>query len=129
MEEGKITISRVSGNMIYPSNFLLICATNPCPCGYFGSHQKKCICNDYKVKNYNSKYSGPFLDRIELEVEINIPMEERVLIEVDLKETYQRIEKAVQKQKERYKNTNYFYNGMLRGNDVDKFYSARFRSR
>jgi magnesium chelatase family protein len=65
MEDGKVTISRVNCTNTYPSDFMLIAAMNPCPCGYYG--QSKCCCTDYEVLKYRQRVSGPILDRIDIQ--------------------------------------------------------------
>lgn len=65
MEDRKVTISRVRTTNTYPSNFMLVAAMNPCPCGYFG--QEKCRCTDYEILKYRNKLSGPILDRIDIQ--------------------------------------------------------------
>ena len=65
MEDRKVTISRVKYTNTYPSNFMLVAAMNPCPCGYFGRDQ--CKCSDYEVLKYRQKISGPIMDRMDLQ--------------------------------------------------------------
>ena len=66
LESGRITISRASGNQTWPARFILIAATNPCPCGWHGSGQKPCLCTPEKINSYRRKLSGPILDRIDM---------------------------------------------------------------
>ena len=70
MEEGSITISRVAGTLTYPCNVMLICAMNPCPCGYFGHPTRKCTCPHGTPAKYLSKVSGPLLDRLDIHIEV-----------------------------------------------------------
>ena len=70
MEDGKVTISRVAGTLTYPSQFMLVCAMNPCKCGYFGSDVRKCTCKSQDIQKYLSRISGPLLDRIDIQVEM-----------------------------------------------------------
>lgn len=66
MEERKITISRASGTMTFPSGFMFVAAQNPCPCGYYQDEQTDCSCSMAQVERYRRKISGPLLDRIDL---------------------------------------------------------------
>jgi len=66
MEDGVVTISRSLGSFSFPCRFLLIAASNPCPCGFKGHPKRKCVCTPKQVEYYRKKLSGPILDRIDL---------------------------------------------------------------
>ena len=70
LENAKITISRVSGAVTYPSEFMLVCAMNPCKCSWYGDPSGKCNCSEYAVQLYRSKISGPMMDRIDIVIEV-----------------------------------------------------------
>jgi magnesium chelatase family protein len=70
LEDRAITITRTAWKMTFPSDFILVCAMNPCPCGYYGDPTHKCTCKKGAVEKYLSKISGPLLDRIDLRVEV-----------------------------------------------------------
>ena len=65
MEEGKIFLARSRGNFVYPADFMLLGATNPCPCGYYPD-RNRCRCQDWEVRRYLARLSGPLLDRMDL---------------------------------------------------------------
>lgn len=70
IEDATVTITRAAGRVTFPSVFMMVCAMNPCRCGYFGSRRGKCTCKSGEVKSYLSKLSGPMLDRIDIQVEM-----------------------------------------------------------
>ena len=71
LEDGQVTISRASGSACYPSRFMLVCAMNPCKCGWYGHPSGRCKCSEHDVTRYLSRLSGPLLDRIDLFVEVS----------------------------------------------------------
>lgn len=70
LEEGRVVISRASGTMTFPAQFMLVAAMNPCPCGFYGDPKKECRCSPSQITKYRHKISGPLLDRIDLHVEV-----------------------------------------------------------
>ena len=71
IEDRRVTVARVSRSVEYPANFMLIASMNPCPCGNYGSRTQVCKCTPSQIHNYVSKLSGPLLDRIDLQIEVD----------------------------------------------------------
>jgi len=70
LEEGEIRISRAKAQWVFPSRFMLVCAMNPCPCGWLGDYRRTCHCSLGQIHKYHARISGPILDRIDLHVEV-----------------------------------------------------------
>jgi magnesium chelatase family protein len=70
LEDGKVTISRAAGSLTFPSEFMLVAAMNPCPCGHYGDLRRECRCAPAQVQKYRNRLSGPLMDRIDLHIEV-----------------------------------------------------------
>lgn len=70
LEDGVVTITRASGSLTLPSRFMLVCAMNPCRCGWYGHPDRRCTCSEKQVESYMRRISGPLLDRIDLHIEV-----------------------------------------------------------
>lgn len=70
LEDGEVTVTRAAAKVTYPSSFMLVCAMNPCRCGYFGDPSRQCTCAPGAVSKYLERVSGPLLDRIDIEIEL-----------------------------------------------------------
>ena len=70
IEDGKITISRANASLTYPCSAMVVCAMNPCPCGFHGHPKRECTCPEGAAKRYLARISGPLLDRIDIHIEV-----------------------------------------------------------
>jgi magnesium chelatase family protein len=70
LEDGSVTISRVSGAVTYPAEFMMVCAMNPCKCGWYGDPSGRCTCSQQAVEHYRGRISGPMMDRIDIVIEV-----------------------------------------------------------
>lgn len=125
LEEHSITISRSEEQHVFPSDFMLVAAMNPCPCGYY-PNRKQCNCTEYQVRQYRSKVDGPILDRIDLCIYTQqIQYEDLIAKEKEesSKEIRKRITKAIEMQRERYKGTDILFNSQIPVKDISKFCS------
>lgn len=114
LETGLIEINRGKQRCIYPANFTLVAASNPCPCGFAGS-KHKCRCSEYELQRYRSRFSGPILDRIDLmlrieAIEIKEMAENKAESSLQIKK---RVERAVALQRQRYVKTAFLNNSNL----------------
>ena len=114
LEDGKVTISRVSGSVSYPAKFMLVCAMNPCKCGWYGHPSGRCTCSPAAVKQYLSRLSGPLLDRIDMIVEVPAVEFESLSSRTQGEssaEVKARVDGARQRQNERFRGTGVHANG------------------
>ncbi len=116
IENGTITISRAACALTYPCSVMLICAMNPCPCGYFGHPTRKCSCPNGAPARYLSKVSGPLLDRLDIHIEVppvdynQLSDEENGECSADIRA---RVNEARKIQIERFKGTNVTCNAKM----------------
>lgn len=107
IEDGVITVSRAKGSTMYPARFMLCASMNPCPCGNYGSETLECKCSDAQIRRYKAKISGPLLDRIDLQIQVD-SVKYDDLVSDELEESSeavrQRVNVARRIQRERFKN-------------------------
>lgn len=124
LEDEKVSISRLNMAVTYPCKVILLASMNPCPCGFYGSDTQKCSCTKHKIQRYMNKISGPLLDRMDLQVEVNrVPYRE---LNSDIEEESslvikKRVNKARKIQQERYKGKAIFSNSELSPGLMNKY--------
>ncbi len=123
LEDGVITVSRVRGHMKYLARCMLVASMNPCPCGYFGSRLKNCRCGSHEIRKYLHRISGPLLDRIDIQVEVDaVPVEE--IAAHSQAETSAQVRKRVVEarrlQAERFAGTDIRCNAQMTGKQMER---------
>lgn len=128
LEEEEIRLNRITGMVTFPAKFILVAASNPCKCGYLGDSKQECTCNALQLQHYQSKLSGPIMDRIDLHVELQSVDYKTVISRVEgiknnwsSKDMAEMVEKARIIQLERYKGSTTQYNSQLNGNEIRKY--------
>lgn len=125
LEDGVVTISRAKGAATYPARFILVAATNPCPCGFLGDVKKACVCAPSAVSRYQKRISGPILDRIDLHLEVPQVEVEKLTGDTTQNETSAkirlRVENASLLQKRRFANLKVDLNSQMGPGLVKKF--------
>lgn len=132
LEDGKVTITRASGSLTYPAQFMLVSAMNPCPCGYFTDPARECRCSPIQIQRYRSKISGPLLDRIDIHMEVPAVKFKELSGEGIAESSNivrQRVEKAREIQKERLKSKGLFANGQMGLKDIRKYCGVNSQGR
>lgn len=126
LEDGTITISRVSATLTYPCSITLVTAMNPCPCGNLGNPKRACTCTPNQIQRYRAKISGPLLDRIDIQIELPAVSYDELSARPDGDTSAairERVNKARRIQIERYKNDGITSNSQLSAGLLDKYCS------
>jgi len=124
LEDARVTISRAVGSITYPASIMLVCAMNPCLCGYATDPQHECTCTPQQIQRYRAKISGPLLDRIDIQIEVpavkykelsqHLTSEGSATIRV-------RVNRAREVQLQRFAGRTLFCNAQMTSRDIRKF--------
>ncbi|MCX5811907.1 MAG: YifB family Mg chelatase-like AAA ATPase [Proteobacteria bacterium] len=124
LEDGNVTISRVTHSITFPAKFMLIAAMNPCPCGYWGDSRRACICSGSQIRKHRSRISGPLLDRMDMHIEVP-PVTVRELSIEKEEETSEKIRERVlgahRIQEDRFKGRKIFSNCHMAPRMIKKY--------
>ena len=124
LEDGQVTISRVTGAVTYPAEFMLVCAMNPCKCGWNGDPSGRCNCSEQAVQNYRGRISGPLLDRIDIVVEVPAvhfeDLRERAQAEPSAK-VKERVDAARERQHRRFQGNGNMCNARMGPDEMREF--------
>ncbi len=124
LEDRRVTISRATMTVTYPSKLMLVAAMNPCPCGYYGDTRHQCTCSREEIVRYRSRISGPLMDRIDIHV--NVP----AVLFTELatrrrgessRQIRERVKRAQKIQARRFEGTNIHFNSEMQSQDVERF--------
>ncbi len=121
LEDGVVSISRAKQRVSYPADFMLVAASNPCPCGYQGDSTRECICTTTQILRYQKRLSGPLLDRIDIHVDVPAVKSEKLIGEEileDSNEVRRRINKALLLQKKRFEKSKVLSNGQMGAKEI-----------
>lgn len=127
LENGSIRINRMGREISFPADFIFLGATNPCPCGYKNSKVKKCLCSEFALQNFNKKFSGPIMDRIDMKVYLDKTFDLLKKDEINNKKINSENSAAIKKrvesiravQKERFKYEVFKLNGKIPTQKID----------
>ncbi|PIU03965.1 magnesium chelatase [Candidatus Shapirobacteria bacterium CG08_land_8_20_14_0_20_39_18] len=126
LEDGVVTVSRAAGTLTFPAKFILVAASNPCPCGYLGDPQKPCSCLPGQIQRYQKRVSGPILDRIDIHLDVPAVKVEKLTENLTLKTENSktikdRVQKARDLQTKRFKKIGIFCNAEMSTKDIKSF--------
>lgn len=123
IEDGKVVISRLKGKVEYPCSFMLVAASNPCPCGYYGDGDR-CNCSPLQRSNYLSKLSGPMMDRIDIHVWVKSPLTSDMLSDRKAESSSviaARVAKAREIQQRRFSGEGIYTNAGMNNRMIEKY--------
>ncbi|HTK03406.1 MAG TPA: YifB family Mg chelatase-like AAA ATPase [Alphaproteobacteria bacterium] len=127
MEDGKISVTRIAASVDFPANFMLIAASNPCPCGYLGDPKKECKCTPRMIMKYQAKLSGPLMDRIDLHINVS-PVDVDKLIStkskpqtLNSKKIREQVIRAREIQQKRFKGLKVYTNSSMKNKHIKEF--------
>lgn len=123
LEDHRVSIARVRGNFQYPANFMLVCAMNPCKCGYYPD-KNRCTCSHNDMLQYRNRLSGPLLDRIDMYVEtarVDLMKLQGYGQEESTERIRKRVEEARKIQQKRFRKKDYTFNSEMKAADMDEF--------
>lgn len=124
LENKNVTISRANQSLEFPAGFLLVVAMNPCPCGFLGDKRQQCSCSDRQITNYIDKLSGPLLDRIDIQINVQSlewsAIKNKEADKTTSESLRESVDKAVRIQERRFKKTGKF-NSNMDSTEVEKY--------
>ncbi len=132
IEDGSVTISRAVRSINYPASVMLVCAMNPCPCGYLGDSYHQCTCTPSLIHRYRQRVSGPLLDRIDIHVEVPAVAYKELSQELSgesSEDIRKRVQKAREIQVEKFKKDKIYSNAKMRSNHIKKYCSLKSDAR
>ena len=124
LEDGQVTISRAMSSITYPSSIMLVCAMNPCPCGYLGDERHQCTCMPAQIQRYRQRVSGPLMDRIDIHIEVPAVQYK------DLSDKYSgetsaeiriRLQNARELQNQRFTGSKIYSNAKMRSQHISRY--------
>jgi magnesium chelatase family protein len=125
LEDGHVTIARVSASLTYPAKLMLVAAMNPCPCGFYGDSVRNCTCTSAQIKQYLQRISGPLLDRIDIHMEVpRLKQDELTRTGPQgepSKAIRERVVTARKRQAERFKGTSLHCNAHMQARQIHKW--------
>lgn len=125
LEDGYVSITRINGKTVYPSDFMLVAAMNPCKCGYFGDPVKPCSCTESDRKRYMHRVSGPLLDRIDIHISLKRTVYNDMFSSSkngkSTKDLRPGVETAILMQKERFGSNSTVRNSNMNGEMIEKY--------